>query len=47
MPLENRHALVTGANRGIGAAIALSLSQLGATVTLMVRDRSAGERAQS
>lgn len=47
MPLENRHALVTGANRGIGAAIALTLSNLGASVTLMVRDRAAGERAQS
>lgn len=45
--LENRHALVTGANRGIGAAIAQSLSQLGATVTLLVRDQSSGERAQA
>ena len=43
---EGRHALVTGANRGIGAAIALSLSQLGASVTLLVRDRTSGERAQ-
>lgn len=45
--LEGRHALITGANRGIGAAIALSLSELGATVTLLVRDKSSGERAQT
>ena len=45
--LAGRHALVTGANRGIGAAIALSLSHLGAAVTLLVRDRDAGDRAQA
>lgn len=38
--LAGRHALVTGANRGIGAAIARALSDDGATVTLMVRDAS-------
>lgn len=36
--LNGRHALVTGANRGIGAAIASALSREGASVTLMVRD---------
>lgn len=36
--LHGRHALVTGANRGIGAAIASALSHAGASVTLMVRD---------
>lgn len=36
--LAGRHALVTGANRGIGAAIARAFSSKGATVTLMVRD---------
>jgi len=36
-PLADRHALVTGANRGIGAAIARTLSSAGANVTLMVR----------
>ena len=38
--LARRHALVTGANRGIGAAIAGALSREGASVTLMVRDAS-------
>lgn len=41
--LAGRHALVTGANRGIGAAIAQALSAGGARVTLMVRDAAAGE----
>ncbi len=36
--LVGRHAIVTGANRGIGAAIARALSSAGAKVTLMVRD---------
>lgn len=36
--LAGRHALVTGANRGIGAAIAKALSAQGVKVTLMVRD---------
>jgi len=41
--LTGEHALVTGANRGIGAAIASALSAAGADVTLLVRDRAAGE----
>lgn len=45
--LAGRHAFVTGANRGIGAAIAMSLSQQGADVTLLVRDREAGEAVQA
>ena len=45
--LAGRHALVTGANRGIGAAIAMSLSQQGAEVTLLVRNREAGEAVQA
>lgn len=41
--LAGEHALVTGANRGIGAAIATALSVAGADVTLLVRDRAPGE----
>ena len=41
--LAGRHALVTGANRGIGAAVVRALSGDGATVTLMVRDATRGE----
>jgi NAD(P)-dependent dehydrogenase (short-subunit alcohol dehydrogenase family) len=41
--LSGRHALVTGANRGIGAAIVRALSSEGASVTLMVRDAARAE----
>jgi NAD(P)-dependent dehydrogenase (short-subunit alcohol dehydrogenase family) len=41
--LQGRHALVTGANRGLGEAIAHALAAEGASVTLLVRDRGAGE----
>jgi NAD(P)-dependent dehydrogenase (short-subunit alcohol dehydrogenase family) len=36
-PLRNRHALVTGAGRGIGAAIAAKLAAQGARLTLLGR----------
>jgi len=36
-PLAGRHAVVTGAGRGLGAAIAEEIARLGASVTLMGR----------
>lgn len=39
-PLAGQHALVTGATRGIGAAIADTLGRLGANLTLVGRDRA-------
>ena len=41
--LAGKHALVTGANRGIGAAIARALSAAGGRVSLLVRDAARGE----
>jgi NAD(P)-dependent dehydrogenase (short-subunit alcohol dehydrogenase family) len=42
--LDGRTALVTGASRGIGAAIARALDHAGARVALAARDRSALDR---
>lgn len=36
--LRGRHAIITGGNRGIGAAIAWGLARAGASLTLMGRD---------
>ena len=44
--LAGRTVLVTGANSGIGKAIATQLAMLGATVLMTVRDRARGEAAQ-
>jgi NAD(P)-dependent dehydrogenase (short-subunit alcohol dehydrogenase family) len=43
--LEGKHAVVTGASRGIGLAIARALLAQGARVTLMARDAAALEAA--
>jgi dehydrogenase/reductase SDR family member 12 len=44
--LRGRTAMVTGASRGLGTAIATGLAALGATVLMTVRDRERGERAR-
>src|SRR5579884_4257098 len=43
-PLLGRHAVVTGAGRGIGSATARELARLGATLTLMGRTAEPLER---
>jgi NAD(P)-dependent dehydrogenase (short-subunit alcohol dehydrogenase family) len=45
--LSGRHAVVTGANSGLGYAISEELAALGATLTLVVRDRDRGEEARA
>jgi 3-hydroxybutyrate dehydrogenase len=42
---HSSHALVTGGGRGIGRAIAVALSQAGATVTVLGRNRAALDEA--
>ena len=50
-PLAGRHAVVTGASRGIGAAIAAELARLGADLSLIGRNaaglRKVAERLRS
>jgi NAD(P)-dependent dehydrogenase (short-subunit alcohol dehydrogenase family) len=41
LALDGRHAVVTGAGRGIGAAVASALSDAGAKLTLMGRSEAA------
>jgi NAD(P)-dependent dehydrogenase (short-subunit alcohol dehydrogenase family) len=42
--LNDRHVMITGGGRGIGAAIAVELARLGARLTLLGRDVAALER---
>lgn len=44
MKLENKHAIVTGAAKGMGAAITLTLAREGADVVLTARDVEALEQ---
>ena len=39
-PLSGKHAVVTGGARGIGAAVSRELARLGATVSVMGRERA-------
>ncbi|MFB6350638.1 MAG: SDR family NAD(P)-dependent oxidoreductase, partial [Bradymonadaceae bacterium] len=43
-PLADKHAIVTGASRGIGAATAAKLAALGADISLMSRSRETLEK---
>lgn len=45
--LAGRHVLVTGASSGLGIATAEGLAELGATVHLVVRDETKGERVRA
>jgi NADP-dependent 3-hydroxy acid dehydrogenase YdfG len=44
LPLAGRRAVVTGASRGIGLAIATALARAGASLTLVARDKPTLER---
>ena len=37
--MNNKHALVCGSSKGIGASTAIELSKLGTTITLLARDK--------
>ena len=41
--MNNKHALVCGSSKGIGASTAIELSKLGASITLLARNESSLE----
>ena len=43
--MSGKTCIVTGANAGIGRAITVGLSQMGATVVMVCRDQNRGEAA--
>ena len=45
--MKEKTCMITGANRGIGKAIALGLAERGATVVMVCRDSHRGEFAQT
>lgn len=47
MPLENKTAIVTGAGRGIGKAIALDLARAGANIVFTNRTKSLADATQA
>lgn len=46
-PLDGRHAVITGANSGIGRAACEALVTLGAHVTMVCRDEARGDAART
>ena len=44
--MKNKVCLITGANDGIGAATAKGLAKSGATVVLVSRDKTRGEKCR-
>lgn len=47
LPLKGQHALITGASRGIGLAIARRLGQMGARISICGRDEQSLDAARS
>jgi NAD(P)-dependent dehydrogenase (short-subunit alcohol dehydrogenase family) len=45
--MQGKVCLVTGANSGIGKATAQGLAQMGATIVMVCRDQTKGEKAQN
>jgi NAD(P)-dependent dehydrogenase (short-subunit alcohol dehydrogenase family) len=42
-PLDGKHCMITGSSSGLGRATALELARMGATLTLVCRNRARGE----